>query len=223
MKQILTNIFQGREYPLSLPNDLEVETVIDIGGNVGAAAIWFHHHYPNARIVSYEPSPSSLKLLRENTESIANIETKPIGLSDRDGQALLHVGRHHAAQSSVIPHAETSEHTETITLRSAASEFKTLNVTRISILKIDTEGCEVPILSDLRDWLDRVDAIYVEYHSEADRRAIDQLLAANFYLIHAIVRRANLGTLVYLSQRVADHDRTDVSPSTGPARDGVPD
>ncbi len=212
MKQVLASVFQGREYPICLPPDFQAETIIDAGGNVGAAAIWFHHHYPSARIVSYEPSPSVFEFLRENTAEIENIETKQIGMFDRDCQAELYVGRHHAAQSSVVAHAETSERTETITLRRASVELQSLSVPRISILKLDTEGCEVPILSDLGDWLDRIDAIYVEYHCEADRREIDRMLSKNFYLIRAVVQRANLGMLVYLSQTVANENRKYVSP-----------
>ena len=94
----------------------------------------------------------------------------------------------------------------------ASAELQALKLGRISILKIDTEGCEIPILSDLHDWLDRIDAIYVEYHCEDDRRAIDQMLAEHFYLIHAIVGRANLGTLIYIAQTLADQDRRFLSP-----------
>jgi FkbM family methyltransferase len=212
MKQVLAGVFQGREYPLCLPRDFQVDSIVDVGGNVGAAAIWFHHHYPQARIVCYEPSPEVYEFLRENTSAIENIEAKCIGMSDRDCQVELHVGQHHAAQSSVVAHTETSQRTETITLRRASAELQLLSVDRISILKLDTEGCEVPILSDLGGWLNRIDAIYVEYHSEQDRREIDQMLSRNFYLIRASVQRANLGMLVYLSQSIASRYRKYVSP-----------
>ena len=174
---------------------------------MGAAAIWFHHHYPSARIVSYEPSPAVFEFLRENTADIENIEAKQIGMSDRDCQVELHVGQHHVAQSSVVAHAETSNQTETITLSRASAELQSLGIPRISILKLDTEGCEVPMLSDRSGWHDRMDAIYVEYHCEADRRQIDQMLAQNFYLIRANVQCGNLGMLVYLSQAVANENR----------------
>ena len=100
MKQVVTDVFQGREYPRCLPPDLDVHTIVDIGANVGAAAIWFHHAYPNARIFCYEPSPFVFELLRANVLEINTIDVKNIGLSDRDGEAQLHTGMHHAAQSS---------------------------------------------------------------------------------------------------------------------------
>lgn len=67
-------------------------------------------------------------------------------------------------------------------------------------------------VGDMRCWLDRVDAIYVEYHSEADRLKIEQILAGRFCLIRAVVQRANLGTMVYLSTSIADQHRQLVSP-----------
>jgi FkbM family methyltransferase len=212
MRQVLLGVFQGQEYPLCLPEAVPIETIIDVGANVGAAAIWFHHHFPTARIVCFEPAPTLVPLLRENTQPINTVEVRGVGLSDRFGTAQLHVGKYHSAQSSLVAHEETGQGSETIALRSAAAEIESLNLSRISILKIDTEGSEVPILSDLEHWLDRIDAIYVEYHSEADRRTIDQMLAAKFYLVRAMVRRANLGTLVYLSQPVANGNRLFVSP-----------
>ena len=102
MKAVLGESSEGREYPLCLPPSLRVETIVDIGGNVGGAAIWFHHHFPDARIVTYEPSPLAFQLLGENTATIDNIEIKSFGMADRDGRAELHVGKHHSAQSSLI-------------------------------------------------------------------------------------------------------------------------
>ncbi len=189
MKNVIREIFEQPEYPICLPTEFIPQTIVDVGANIGAAAIWFHHYYPNARIISFEPSPAVFGYLRGNTSHLANIEVHNVGLFDADQEMTLHVGEHHAAQSSVLPHPETGERTESIEVRRAASQLETLGIDRISILKLDTEGCEVPILRDLQSWLDRIDAIYVEYHSEADRRAIDQLLANHFVLLRARISR----------------------------------
>ena len=73
MKQVLSNVFTGQEYPHCLPTDYQPKLIVDVGGNVGAAAIWFHHRYPTARIVSYEPSTRAFELLKENTQNISQI------------------------------------------------------------------------------------------------------------------------------------------------------
>jgi FkbM family methyltransferase len=203
MKNVIREIFEQPEYPICLPKEYTPEIVVDVGANIGAAAIWFHHYYPDARIVCFEPSPVVFDYLQENTRRLANIEAHNIGLFDAEQEMTLHVGEHHAAQSSILPHDETGDQTESIQVRRAASQLEALGIDRISILKLDTEGCEVPILRNLVSWLDRIDCIYVEYHSEADRRAIDQLLANHFELIRARVTRANLGTMVFRSRSMA--------------------
>ena len=189
MKNVIREIFEQPEYPICLPKEFTPQTIVDVGANIGAAAIWFHHYYPEAdRFVRAVTSGIRL-ILRGNTKHFANIEVHNVGLFDADQEMTLHVGEHHAAQSSVLPHHETGERTESIQVRRAASQLETLGIDRISILKLDTEGCEVPILRDLESWLDRIDAIYVEYHSEADRRAIDQILANHFVLLRARILR----------------------------------
>ena len=212
MRQVLKDVFQGREYPRCLPHYLKPTVIIDIGGNVGAAAIWFHSQYPDAKIISFEPSLHAGEFLYNNTAELPEVEVKNYGLFDRDFETVLHEGRN-LAQSSLVPHQETTQQTEKIELRRASTEMDALGIDHISILKIDTEGCEVPILRDLAaTWLPRVDAIYVEYHSEADRRAIDQLLSTHFYLVHAKVRRGNRGTFVYISQEPMHQSRHYVEP-----------
>lgn len=48
--------------------------------------------------------------------------------------------------------------------------------------------------------LDGVDAVQLEYHSEADRLEIDQLLCRRFALHHARAEQVHRGTLGYVSR-----------------------
>jgi hypothetical protein len=60
----------------------------------------------------------------------------------------------------------------------------------------------VTILRDLGAWLDRTDAVQLEYHAEGDRREIDALLAGRFALHHAQADQAHRGTLTYVAREV---------------------
>jgi hypothetical protein len=77
-----------------------------------------------------------------------------------------------------------------------------LGVDRISVLKIDTEGCEVPILTDIAAMLPKVDILYLEYHSEQDRREIDAMLARDFTLGTAHAKHPHRGVLMYMANRM---------------------
>jgi hypothetical protein len=75
-----------------------------------------------------------------------------------------------------------------------------LDLRGTKILKIDTEGSEIPILQSIGERVQDIDFILIEYHSEADRRAIDALLRGHT-LFGARVARPGLGTLKYLHPR----------------------
>jgi hypothetical protein len=74
-------------------------------------------------------------------------------------------------------------------------------ITAIDVLKIDTEGCEVPILESIAAWLPEMKAIYLEYHSERDRLAIDRMLCETHILVSGKVTYPHRGELCYVSYR----------------------
>jgi hypothetical protein len=106
-------------------------------------------------------------------------------------------------QCSIVPGPETASSFETIELRSAAAEMDRLSIAAISILKLDTEGCELPILYDLQPRLSSLDFLYVEYHSEDDRRAIDRLTEGHLLLTRSHAVGPHRGLLMYTGLHVA--------------------
>ena len=66
-------------------------------------------------------------------------------------------------------------------------------------MKIDNEGSEVDILSRMMS-LD-FDEIMLEYHSEANRRKIEEVLA-DFFLVGGEIRSLHRGTLKYFHGRL---------------------
>lgn len=202
MRAIVRAVLEGREYPvLQLPDGLPT-VIVDIGANIGATAVYFRAAYPAARIVCYEPSPENFVWLSANIRNLGGVEAYPYGLLDRDTDCPLYSGESQCAQHSIIPNSGTTSRYEQVQLRHGASEMKARGISEVSLLKIDTEGCELPILRDLLPTLRRIDAIAVEYHSEEDRRAIDDLLAERFMLLHAAAEGLHQGRLTYLSRDV---------------------
>ena len=72
-----------------------------------------------------------------------------------------------------------------------------------SILKIDTEGCEVPILQDLFQYNVPIDMIYVEYHCERDRILIDGILSDKFMLSYSRANNIHRGRCFYVSRTLS--------------------
>ena len=201
MKNVIIGIFKGNDYPiLRLPN-YTPKRIIDVGANIGATAIYFLSHFPNAEIFCYEPSLRNYMYLQKNTKHFSNIKNFQYGLNNESIQIELFHGKDQPAQDSIIMSKETAENSEVVNLVKASEEIAKKGIKEISILKIDTEGCEVPILSEFQLLENaNIDMIYIEYHSEDDRLTIDRLLSSDFLLFHSSANAVHRGTNGYISK-----------------------
>ena len=198
----IREILAGKAYPLPIrPPNYVFDTIVDVGANVGASALWFLSQNPR-RLVCFEPSAENFAHLQSNLAGLPNVEAHQYGLFSRDVDVPLYRGKHQNMQNSVVRSVETTDVAETIKLRRATTAFAELGVDRISVLKIDTEGCEVPILADIAALLPRVDMIYAEYHSEQDRREIERTLTPQFVLGFANGKHPHRGVNLYLANRL---------------------
>jgi FkbM family methyltransferase len=171
---------------------------VDIGAHAGAATAYFKAHYPKARVFAFEPCKESYEHLCANTRELDFVQAYRAALGAESGNARLFSGRHSSMQHSLLPNAENTDDFEWVPVLAARTALESLGAPAYSILKIDTEGCELAILESLGDLLQSVDVIYLEYHSEADRLAIDQLLARNFVLYTARADGPHRGTKAYI-------------------------
>lgn len=181
--------------------------IVDIGGNIGATALLFHLMYPGVPVFAFEPSPRTYAYLHENVAPLDGVRAFNVGLFDRDVETRLYSGDV-SVTSSVSASVFNRGAFEDVVLLRASRALDELGIDRVALLKIDTEGSEVPILRDLEDRLDRISAIAVEYHSERDRREIDALLAGRFAVHSAHASRPHLGTVVYVASDLLA-ERTD--------------
>lgn len=195
--QSAKDILDGRVYMAFADID-PVRTVVDIGANIGATTIFFKHMYPEATIYSFEPHPASYELLRFNTAQFEDLHPFNYGLHELDSTVKLYLGKLDGISNSIIPGYEVSEDHVTAELRGAGSEMRRLGIGTIDILKVDTEGCEVPVLRSMVKWLDAVKVIYLEYHSELDRLLIDVIMRRSHVLHSSRATNPHRGELTYI-------------------------
>ncbi len=189
-------ILAGRIYrwPAALPPP---GTIVDVGANVGAAALTFALTFPQARIFAFEPAPACLPLLRENLRAWPQVSIEPYGLFDRDEERRLFLGQRDSVTNSLGRSAHNGGAGPLVRLRHAARALRALGIGRVDCLKLDTEGSEVPILEALASFLPEVTVLFVEYHSEADRRRIDLFMAASHLLVAGRIQGPHRGELTY--------------------------
>jgi len=150
--------------------------------------------------------------LRQNVAPLHNVSVFPFGLYSNEKMVPLFHGRNDSVESSVCSTGRTAGEGETIRLESASQFLSEHCIDTVDILKIDTEGCEVPILQSLSKYLSQVKVLYLEYHSERDRRMIDGMLAETHVLWKGNVTFAYRGEFCYLKRElVPDESETHTS------------
>ena len=192
-----TQTLEGKTYP-PIPFLSDVASVLDIGANIGASAVIFAMRYPNARIVAVEPSRQPYILLRCNTAAHAKVECYNVGLFRATTKQTLFLGGPDSVTNSVVQNRLSSPIREEIQLVAADAFTADVGMTRPDIIKIDTEGCEVPIISAMLESFRAAKAVYLEYHNERDRREIDKLLGETHVLYFGKVPFPHRGELVYV-------------------------
>jgi FkbM family methyltransferase len=173
---VLKELLVGDSYE-PLPADLEVETVVDLGANVGLSYRWLRARYPRARFVCVEPDPGNLEILRANVRAV-------------DDQAVIHGlcvgGRERRVALATtsgewgfrMSDAEDPDHGIDVMTMDALLEDAGFD--HIGVLKCDIEGAEAEVFADCSSWIDRVDAMSVECHCDVmDTDALLTAVSAN--------------------------------------------
>lgn len=192
------NIFKHQEYAVPrhwLPND--DLTVVDIGANVGLFALYTHLRYQKPTIHCFEPVPSTVQLLKHNLKGLDGIHLHGYGLSNCSHPCVMPLHPHNTGENSLKYVSPLSSEAIEVDIRDAKTVFDQLDLKKIDLLKIDTEGSETEILQSLHPVLNRIGIILLEYHAENDRRQIDRLLES-FHLFEARVAKPGLGILKYI-------------------------
>ena len=195
----ISAILNGTTYP-EIPDIGEVRTIVDIGANVGAASVMFAARYSSATIHACEPGPQPRAVLDRNVAALDQVHVYPVGLHDHDGSVPLYRSRWDPMSASIGASAENRDEFDEIRLRNAAAWMDEQTIGVIDVIKIDTEGCELPILLCLADRATKARLIYLEYHSDDDRRRIDAWLERTHVLASGKAIQPHRGDLTYVAR-----------------------
>lgn len=162
----IVNLWLADEYGISHLKR-PVSTIVDIGGNIGLFSLWAWHHFPNAKILTFEPNPRVFGFLSKNL-SPTNAVPHLVGVASTPGRAVMNDSTDsRMASTSPTPSGEI----ELVTL----SQIVEKSGGSIDILKMDCEGAEWDIFKD-KHAFDSIKVIRMEYHLD-EKHSMDDLLS----------------------------------------------
>lgn len=189
-----------------LPVD-RARVVFDVGACEGEDSLRYARLFPHARVYAFEPLSANQRLIQGHfaRHGTTRCELVPVALSDKDGQAVLHVSsgspeekphgedwNYGNKSSSLLPPAGegpawvpwlkfTREETvPTLTLDHFCAER---GIRSVDLVHIDVQGAEYLVLSGAGAMLPRIGALWIEvadaevYQGQRVRTEVDRLLA----------------------------------------------
>lgn len=172
---------------LKAANLRDVATVLDIGANVGFFSLLARDLYPNATIYAIEPLPEVYVCLEKNLTGIKD-RLFNIAISDKSGFEYMHVGESSAFSAITKTPQPADIKVPAITLDEFCIQQA---ITRIDLLKIDTESFEANVLMSAKETLSKTKYLHIEISIENNNNytfsQINSLLysdAFNFQLIN---------------------------------------
>jgi FkbM family methyltransferase len=170
----------------------ETDTVVDVGGNIGALALDAGRRARRGRVVSVEPVEANFRLLCENVSrnrlpNVTPLRAAVVGTSATETTVYLSPlgSGHHTIVRPLAGEASRGETVEAVRLQDL---FERYAIECCNFLKLDCEGAEFEILENMpAEIARRISRLAMEYHTQGDRpkreqgsRLIDILLGLGF-------------------------------------------
>lgn len=127
------------------------DTVVDIGAFVGEFTLGVAEHAEG--VISCEPTPSTVSCLQENTRSYQHITIVPAIIGSDWGLEKLRIAEDPTDNSTLDVDSESRDTGDRIFVPSISVKqlIEQLDLTSIDFLKVEAEGAEPEILSEIED------------------------------------------------------------------------
>lgn len=161
---VLNEIFFLGEYHFQAQS--QTPSILDCGANIGLATFYFKRLYPLARIQAFEADPLTASVLLRNVRqnALPGVAVHNLLLAGDEGERVFYIEDGVPGSLRMSANPERPHHPRPIVVKQGRlSQFIDGPV---DLLKLDVEGCEWEVLTDLRTTrkIDHVRRMVVEYH-----------------------------------------------------------
>ena len=149
-----------------------IETVLDIGANVGQFGIDMRRHGFDGQIVSFEPVNETFVLLTETIKKHKPWSALPMGLGSIESELTINISGNSGLSTSLLKMGSVhlSNFPETATVATAKVLISTLDKQlevlgidpRKILLKLDVQGYEAEVLKGASQSLAKIPLCYLE-------------------------------------------------------------
>lgn len=179
--QTVREVWIDETYRLPVPLE-GIDTVVDLGANIGLSSIYLAGRSGCKRVLAVEPDADNLRLAKANFAANATpAELVPAAVGPDDGHGLFSPA--HEANLGHI--GDSGVPVEVVSMASLLSRLP--EGAMADLVKLDIEGGEQQLLDGDRSWLRRVRALMVEFHPEVVEmeRLIEVIRGEGFRFIPA--------------------------------------
>jgi FkbM family methyltransferase len=167
-------------------NKIKVDTIVDIGSNIGLASRYFNGHYPNAFYICVEPDKDNFSVLKKNTASLKTVKLYQYAIWNNERELSIDNGFRDGQGWSLRVTEEQSNAIASVRSITVNKIIEECGLSGIDILKIDIEGAEFAVFESLSavDFLRKVKVLAIEIHEDIGPRSVvvDKLLHYGFVL-----------------------------------------
>jgi FkbM family methyltransferase len=193
--EIFYEIFWKKIYEHPVLKEYEINTIADLGANIGMSSLYFSQQFPTAMIYAVEPDPFNFDMLTANlSEEILQSRLVPVRAAIYSEDGMVNLKQNAKAYNTGIAEEDTGIAVRAVTLDTFIREMM---ITGIDLLKIDIEGSEACLFSAPEAWLDIVKIIVMECHSPDIRIKSTALLREKGFEILPSVEKTGSAALVW--------------------------
>lgn len=178
-------------YDKYIPRLKPDDWAIDIGAHIGTSSIHLLRLFPEIKVISIEPDPSTYRLLEKNirlNNLESQIQTINAAVAKTNGEGKLFIDRGNSGGNSLLG-SGSSISIKLLTLESIFSKYK---LTECALLKLDCEGAENEILmSTPPALLKRIKTIIMETHAGYDQSKLRAFLQSQGFLVTIVPNAIN--------------------------------
>lgn len=212
---LFIDIYNKVKYP-------SLNVLFDVGANTGQTRHWLRYYVPKAKIYSFEPVKDVYQQLLQNSAGDANCVLENFALGEARGEKTIQLfeGSSSSMNSLLenVMNNTAGARKETVQIETIDQYSESNAVSKIDLLKIDTEGYEIHVLKGASRMLNQgaISMIYCETGFQSSNQCntyfpklTDFLEKQNYYFFglyqidyHDWHRGNHLGNALYIHKSV---------------------